>query len=103
MNATNWRFQAKVKLAQILAVNNKVIHFFIINKNGITVNLSQPTFTCSKLTINNRNNRTKVRNMFKINNKWRRFAGFIVNLEHISHICSNVSIVNFEQVIAGWD
>ena len=38
MNATNWRFEAKVKLAQILAVNNKVIHFFIINKNGITVN-----------------------------------------------------------------
>ena len=33
---------------------------------------------------------------------WRRFGGFIVNFEHISHICSSVSIVNFEQVNAGW-
>ena len=31
--------------------------------------------------------------MFKINN----------NFEHISHICSSVSIVNFEQVNAGWE
>ena len=46
--------------------------------------------------------------MFKINNKppkrrqWRRFGGFIVNFEHISHLCSSVSIVNFEHVIADW-
>ena len=32
----------------------------------------------------------------------RRFGGFIVNFEHISHHCSSVSIVNFEHVIAGW-
>ena len=38
---------------------------------------------CSKLTI-----KTKV---------------FIVNFEHISHLCSSVSIVNFEQVNAGWE
>ena len=31
--------------------------------------------------------------MLKINN----------NFEHISHICSSVSIVNFEQVNAGWE
>ena len=37
--------------------------------------------------------------MFKVNNK---DGGFIVNFEHISHLCSNVSIVNFEHVIAGW-
>ena len=30
-------------------------------------------------------------------------AGFIVNFEHISHLCSSVSIVNFEHVIAGWE
>ena len=47
--------------------------------------------------------------MFKVNNKankttpWRRFGGFIVNFEHISDLCSSVSIVNFEHVIAGWD
>ena len=32
----------------------------------------------------------------------RRFGGFIVNSEHISHLCSSVSIVNFEQVNPGW-
>ena len=32
----------------------------------------------------------------------RRFDGFIVNFEYISHLYSSVSIVNFEHVIAGW-
>ena len=46
--------------------------------------------------------------MFKVNNKdtkwhqWHRFGVFIVNFEHISHLCSSVSIINFEHVIAGW-
>ena len=40
--------------------------------------------------------------MFKVNNNRRRRSGiFIVNFEHIS-LCSIVSIVNFEHVIAGW-
>ena len=34
--------------------------------------------------------------------QWRRFGGFIINFEHISHLCSSVSIFNFEHVIAGW-
>ena len=33
----------------------------------------------------------------------RRFGGFIVNFEHISHLCSSVSFVNFEHGVAGWD
>ena len=33
---------------------------------------------------------------------WRRFGGFIVKFEHVSHLCSSVSIVKFEHVIAGW-
>ena len=37
--------------------------------------------------------------MFKV---WLRFGIFIANFEHISHLCSDVSIVNFEHVIAGW-
>ena len=52
--------------------------------------------------------------MFKVNNKdtkttamafWnsRRFGVLIVNFERISHLCSSVSIVNFEHVIAGWE
>ena len=32
----------------------------------------------------------------------RRFGGFIVNFEHISHLCSSISIVNFEHVIVDW-
>ena len=42
--------------------------------------------------------------MFKVNNRNTRtnFAVFIVNFEHISQLCSNVSIVNFEQVNSGW-
>ena len=64
--------------------------------------------------VNNRNTRTKVWNMFKVNNKdtkttpiafWnlRRFGVFIINFEHISHLRSSVSVVNFELVNAGWD
>ena len=46
--------------------------------------------------------------MFKVTNTatkttpWRRFGGVIVNFEHISHLCSSVSIVNFERVNADW-
>ena len=46
--------------------------------------------------------------MFKVNNKdtktmlWCRFGGFIVNFEHVSHLCSSVSVVNFEHVIVSW-
>ena len=46
----------------------------------------QPGFTCSKLAIETLANNNNT-----------------VNFEHISHICSSVSIVNFEHVIAGWD
>ena len=35
--------------------------------------------------------------MFKVN------FNFIVNFEHISYLCCSVSIVNFEQVNAGWE
>ena len=53
---------------------------------------TQPAFTCSKLTIETLEQKRE---------RWRRFGGFIVNFEHISHLCSSVSIVNFEHVIAG--
>ena len=45
--------------------------------------------------------------MFKVNNKatktTRGFGSFIVNFEHILHLCSSLFIVNFEQVNAGWE
>ena len=45
---------------------------------------------CSKLTINIPKQR-----------QWRRSGVFIVNFERISHL-SGASVVNFEDVIAGW-
>ena len=42
---------------------------------------------CSKLTIKTPEQR-----------HWRRSAVFTVNLEHVSHLFSSVSIVDFEQV-----
>ena len=32
----------------------------------------------------------------------RRFDGFIVNFEHISHLCSSVSVAKFQHVIVSW-
>ena len=42
--------------------------------------------------------------MFKVNNKYTRTTPivFIVYFEHISHLVLVFSIVNFEQVNAGW-
>ena len=54
--------------------------------------ISQPAFTCSKLTIKTPKRR-----------QWCRFGVFIVSFEYISHLCSSVSIVNFEHVIDVWD
>ena len=57
--------------------------------------------------VNNRNTRTRceIRSKLTIKmSKKRHCPGiFIVNFEHISHLVSSVSIVNFEQVNAGWD
>ena len=43
--------------------------------------------------------------MFKTNNKqqWRHSAIFIVNFKHISDLVLVFSIINFEQVNAGWE
>ena len=69
-------------------------------------NTSQPVFTCSKLKIETLEQRCEICSKLTIKPpkrfQWHRFDGFIVNFEHISHLCSSVSIVNFEHVIAGW-
>ena len=61
--------------------------------------------------VNNRNTRTRCEICSKLTEKhqndaigrghWRRSGVFIVNFEYISHLAS-VSIVNFEQINAGW-
>ena len=42
------------------------------------------------------------KSIIKVNMLSIPYSVFIVNFEHISHLCSSVSIVNFKQVIAGW-
>ena len=44
----------------------------------------------------------KVHNYYQRNTISYHPGGFIVNFEHISHLFSRVSIINFEHVIAGW-
>ena len=59
--------------------------------------------------INNRNTRTKCEICSKLTIKtpercqWRRSGVFNVNFQHISRLCSSVSIVNFEEVNADWE
>ena len=73
----------------------------------ISVSSTQPTLTCSELTIETLEQRCEICSKFAITTpkrrQWRPFGVFIVNFEHISHLYSSVSIVNFEHVIAGWE
>ena len=68
--------------------------------------ITQAAFTYSKSTIETREQRCEICSKLTIKppkrRQWRRFGGFIVNVGHISHLCSRVSIINFEHVIAGW-
>ena len=67
---------------------------------------TQLAITCSKLTIETPEQSCEICSKLTIKppkrRRWCRFGGFIVNFEHISHLFSTVSIVNFEQVNAGW-
>ena len=72
---------------------------------ALSCSASQPAITCSKLTIETEQ-RCETCSKLTIKppkrRQWRRFGGFIVNFEHISHLRSSVSMVNFEQVNGGW-
>ena len=76
-------------------------------KLNISERVSQPAFAFSKLTIETLEQRCKICSKLTIKppkgRQWRRFGGFIVNFEHISHLYCSVFFVNFEHVIAGWD
>ena len=66
---------------------------------------TQLAFTCSKLTIETLEQRWEICSKLTVKPPKRcqhRFGGVIVNFEPISHLCSSVSIVNFEHVIADW-
>ena len=78
------------------------IVFFRNDWGGTT----QPAIICSKLTIETLEQRCEICSKLTIKppkrHHWRRFGSFIVNFEHISHLCPSFSVVNFEQVITGW-
>ena len=111
-------FSLKPTVARSIFLKNITIPSFkfhyhrLTNKNKLNLRQVKEYYTfpadTDLLKVNNRNIRTKVWNMFKVNNKdtkttpMRHFGVFIVNLEHISHLCSTVSVVNFEQVNGGW-
>ena len=88
-------------------------HFLAIFLSDIALSksfkacLSKRHLSCSKLTIEILEQRCDICSKVTIKTlkrrQWRRFGVFIINFEHISHLCSSVSIVNFEHVIAGWD
>ena len=67
---------------------------------------SQSAITCSKSTIETLQQWCEI--CWKLTIKtpkrrqWCRFGVLIVNFEHISQLCSSVSIVNFEHVIANF-
>ena len=70
------------------------------------ITLTQSAITCSNLTIETLEQRCEICSKLTVKptkqRYWHHFGGFIVNSEHISHLFSSVSILNFEQVNAGW-
>ena len=79
-------------------------HYFIAQKllHSVEFRPAQPAFTCSKLTIETLEQRCEICSKLPMKTT-KSFGVFIVNFEHISHLCSSVSIANFEHVIAGWE
>ena len=68
--------------------------------------ITKPAITCSKLTIETLEQRCEICSKLTIKTPKRRhwclIGVFIANFQHILHLCSSVSIVNFEQLNAGW-
>ena len=67
----------------------------------IYLRMTHPAFTCLKLTIETLEQRCEICSKLTIKPPKRPQLND-VNFEHVSHLCSSVSIVNFEHVIAGW-
>ena len=68
-----------VSFMHIRAINTIATLFFDLYRQHWP---PQPTFTCSKLTIETLEQGV----MFTVNNKWRRSGVFMVNFEYISHL-----------------
>ena len=85
----------------------RVMSLCYVWADSTPANFSQLAFTCWKLTIKTLEQRCEICSKLTIKTpkrrQWRRFGVFIVNFEHVSHLCSSVSIVNFGQVNASWN
>ena len=96
----------KLKFTGKIGTIYDVITKTFCNECPFQVAISQLAVTCSKLAIETLKQRCEI--CWKLTIKppkrrhLRRFDDFNVNFEHISHLCSTVSIVNFKQVNAGW-
>ena len=68
------------------------------------MSLTQPAFICSKLVIETLDKRYELYSKLTISEPryWRGSGVFIVNFEHIFTAFSNIYIVDFELVNAGW-
>ena len=96
----------KLKFTGKIGTIYDVITKTFCNECPFQVAISQLAVTCSKLAIETLKQRCEICSKLTIKppkrRHLRRFDDFNVNFEHISHLCSNVSIVNFKQVNAGW-
>ena len=75
--------------------NEALLHFWDI--------LTQPAFACSKPTMETPEKCVKITRKTAEWCQWLRSGVFIVNFKQISHNFSGVSIVDFEQLNAGWE
>ena len=94
----NYNYFTLIQLQHHLQKNN--------NKKLLEIQtINQPAFTCLKLTIETLEQRCEICSKLTIKPPKRRrchFGGFIVNFEHISHLCSSISIAKFQHVIVSW-
>ena len=80
---------------------------FKLERNWAAIaDFSHQAITCSHLTMETLEQMCERGSKLTIKTPkrqlWRLFGVFIINFEHISHLCSSVSIVNFKQVNACW-
>ena len=99
------KFAAYFQISLFSAYYQLIFNFPIFSEHLCRA-ASQPAITCLKLAKETLEQGCEICSKLTIKtpkrHHWRRFGVFIVNFEHISHLCSSVSIVNFEQVNDGW-
>ena len=70
--------------------------------SNISVLITHLTFICSRATVETLEKVCSKLTKTSERRHWRRSGIFIANYEHISHLISSASIVDFEQVNVSW-